>query len=368
MSATKLNVKFKGVSIGKTTARIGFEVDRKDQGFGVNDAENLFLDSRLEVSMVMDAEQQHIKGMEPEPLVSVADVKGYGAKADTISAGLTFTLTEIKVESLSHFANRPGEISLKRVGAASNAADEHDGQIDDDDTPELPLDDGSEPDVEPDVDQEDAVDDGTVDIDDSDIQSWRDYPITALEMTAKAAEQIGDEHSTVGSLADAMVSEPIAYLRSFKGIGQGKAKAIIASIEKLQAEHPDGEAETPSEPEDQPEPEPADQGEEPKPLGDVSASDLAKQEDDVSPPASTSPAPAANDDWRATSLRGLIADPVVDVWALSGAPQRVGAFYDWLKRNDIGGCVSYFVGKGVPQPMAAAAVKKIDDFCLPHVQ
>ena len=124
----KLSVDFKGLNIGKNTARLSFHVDR---GFlPLEDAAEMFVDSQLTCEIECDPNadkdvvgQQTIDGTKIE-LDVIADVTRFGVTADTFSAGLALNKGAVDLATLSQFANRKGSMAFERTGSASKDHDE----------------------------------------------------------------------------------------------------------------------------------------------------------------------------------------------------------------------------------------------------
>ena len=120
-------VKWGGLSVGKKTARLGFVVAR---GKADNDVLNAhFVDSRLEVTMILDAlsesdEPGQKSFTDPEAEVNtVADAKGYRTNMGEYSSALTFARDDVDLEALLDFAERGGRLKAERIGNASPQKD-----------------------------------------------------------------------------------------------------------------------------------------------------------------------------------------------------------------------------------------------------
>ena len=111
----QIATKFGGVSIGKTTARIGLKIMR--EFMTIDQAEQYFCDRRLSGSIRLGSrnEDPKQKTMLDTDLVVTGtfDVKGYSTHTDSFSLGLTFALTEIEIAVLAKFASGAGQLLVK---------------------------------------------------------------------------------------------------------------------------------------------------------------------------------------------------------------------------------------------------------------
>lgn len=121
----EIKVKTGGVSIGKTTARIGIEIDKSLTDLA--DADEIFVGSQLQVHLSYDpnaskdAEGQQVIGNDPGVVLEgVADSVRMGVFTDRITASLQFQLGAIDVAMMSKFSSK-GEVllKLKRIGQAT---------------------------------------------------------------------------------------------------------------------------------------------------------------------------------------------------------------------------------------------------------
>lgn len=117
-------VNFGDVSIGDGTARIGVRIDRSL--LNIDAADELLcgrrLNGRLLVTPPGDANSQtyidpEVSGELKHELESTFDVKRFSASPKNITAGLTFSLQEVEVSELSHFAKRGGRLVVASIAA-----------------------------------------------------------------------------------------------------------------------------------------------------------------------------------------------------------------------------------------------------------
>ncbi len=113
-------VAFGGVSIGDTTAKVGFSIDKEAMNIDV--AEAVLCGKRLTGRLVAlpngeDPDQQALPGMEEtkHELKAAFDVKGYRSTPKKISSGATFVLSSIDVSDLGHFAKRSGRLIVSET-------------------------------------------------------------------------------------------------------------------------------------------------------------------------------------------------------------------------------------------------------------
>lgn len=111
-------VAFGNVNIGDKTCRLGFTVPRDVLSIGM--ADDSLCDRRLTGRIVArstgGSDQQSLPGVDADTTITgTFDVKGFSVTRKTISAGLTFALASIDVESLAHFAKRSGQVIITEV-------------------------------------------------------------------------------------------------------------------------------------------------------------------------------------------------------------------------------------------------------------
>lgn len=130
-------VEFGGVSIGDGTARLGLKIDRSN--LNIDAADEALCGRRLKgrVVVLKDGEQANqttfLDGVRHE-VSSIFDVKRFGVAPRNITCGLTFSLADIDVEALSHFAKQKGRFIVDEVSAIP--ADDENEEADEDEEDE----------------------------------------------------------------------------------------------------------------------------------------------------------------------------------------------------------------------------------------
>lgn len=118
----KCDVEFGGVSLGDQTARIGVSCDK--DAIDPFTAEQHLCGRRVRATIELarsgEADQKRFKGMEPERIETVCDVKSYRSAMKSWSWGLTFQLESVATGSLGHFAKRSGRIEIDVLGDADH--------------------------------------------------------------------------------------------------------------------------------------------------------------------------------------------------------------------------------------------------------
>ena len=121
-SVLDVPVNFGDVSIGDGTARIGVRIDRSL--LNIDAADELLCGRRLSGRLLVlppgDASNQTyidpvVGGDLKHELESTFDVKRFSASPKNITAGLTFSLQEVEVSELSHFAKRGGRLVVAGI-------------------------------------------------------------------------------------------------------------------------------------------------------------------------------------------------------------------------------------------------------------
>lgn len=126
----ELPVTFGGLSIGETTCRLGMSISRAN--FTVSKADKHLVSKRLSVALLArtkgaNSDQESLPGMDNDTVIeAVGDCKGFSAGGNSISFGLTFMLSSVDVEKLSHFPKRDGRCTVKGVEDIEPAEDEED--------------------------------------------------------------------------------------------------------------------------------------------------------------------------------------------------------------------------------------------------
>lgn len=194
-SVIDIGVLFKGVSIGKNTARIGVKIDRKR--LPLAKADEVFCGHRLDGSLVLgradESPGQSQLFDNSELLDGVFDCKSLSIGADSVSLGLTFSLNDINVAELAKYSNTPGRVIVDDVG----------------EIPEDAKDDHEEHHVP-----------GTLAAD----GPWREFELSEMFEGAVLKSLHAADIKTVGELHDWTASDK--RLIDIKGIGEGKAQEI----------------------------------------------------------------------------------------------------------------------------------------------
>ncbi len=134
--AIELPVEFGGVSIGKSTARLGVVLSRDK--IGLSDADDLFCGHRLTGTIVLGAKDGLTQGKliedadvgdETHEVSGTFDVKRIGANAEEISTGLTFSLSDVDISELAKFSKGTGRLIVREVNELpDDAADDSDDE------------------------------------------------------------------------------------------------------------------------------------------------------------------------------------------------------------------------------------------------
>lgn len=124
-------VSFGGVSIGDTTAKVSFTINR--DRFDLEEADRFLCGKRLTGRLVVvrgdeDPNQEPLPGMEDNKLElsSVFDCKGFRATPKTIASGAVFLLESIDVSVLGHVAKKSGRLIIQSVEEASSGNEDED--------------------------------------------------------------------------------------------------------------------------------------------------------------------------------------------------------------------------------------------------
>ena len=131
MAILDVSVSFGGVSIGDTTAKVSFTVDRGS--FDLEAADRFLCGKRLTGRLVVvrgneDPDQEPLPGMEDDKfeLASVFDCKGFRATPKAIASGAVFLLESIDVSVLGHIAKKSGRLIVASVEEASSGNEDED--------------------------------------------------------------------------------------------------------------------------------------------------------------------------------------------------------------------------------------------------
>lgn len=131
-------VSFGGVSIGKTTGRIGIAVDRG--WLGLEEAADMFCNRRLIGKVVLGGsdeqtgQQKLVDDLNIE-VNGAFDVKGFRCTEETLSTGLTFSLADVSIADLAKFSKGVGRLVVMESGVIPDDAPSE--EFDDDDKPIL---------------------------------------------------------------------------------------------------------------------------------------------------------------------------------------------------------------------------------------
>jgi hypothetical protein len=224
MSRYELGVSFGNVSIGDGTARLGIKLDREQ--VELETAEELFCGRRLTGQVVVvaadeDPNQKHLfKGDKPE-IEATFDVKRFSMGPKDITTGLTFSIGDVDVETLSHFAKRKGELRIASVSKLEDASDDFDD--DDADTEELAE------------DERDAAHGK-----DTDANGWRRRDVSHLgapDRVTNALRTAGVK--TLGKLSDTMNKGGVWWHHELKGVGEKAAEQIGDLFAEFWSRHPE---------------------------------------------------------------------------------------------------------------------------------
>lgn len=134
-----LEVKFGGLSIGESTARLGVAIGRG--AMTLSRAEKLLCERRLSGSIELGGLQGQLPGMQGEAhtIVGVFDTKALSVKSKYYATGLTLALEEIDVSDLAHFPKREGVLRISEISAIpEKKRSTGNGEDEDDDEEEHP--------------------------------------------------------------------------------------------------------------------------------------------------------------------------------------------------------------------------------------
>ncbi len=207
-------VKFGGVSIGETTARLGVHIDRSV--CNINAADDLFCGHRLTGRVIRgragdQAGQQTIVDDLDIALDAVFDVKRFGANAATISTGLTFSLPDIDLTTLAKMSKGAGRLVIKSIAEIPDDAPVHD------------------------EDREDEADESL-----KAEGPWAEVSLSTLFEGSLLKSLNAAKLVTVGDLAN-FTRVPDNRLTDLEGIGPGKAEKIENRMLQFWASNPDAD-------------------------------------------------------------------------------------------------------------------------------
>lgn len=127
-------VAFGGVSIGKSTGRIGIGIDRG--WIELEEAADMFCNRRLIGKVVLggaddaSGQQKLVDDLEVE-VNGAFDCKGFRVTEDSLSTGLTFSLKEVSIADLAKFSKGVGRLVVMETGEIPDDApsEEFDGEM-----------------------------------------------------------------------------------------------------------------------------------------------------------------------------------------------------------------------------------------------
>lgn len=206
-------VEFGGVSIGRTTARLGIGFNRS--ACSLEEADNAFCGHRLNGRVVLDGKGDspgQKKFVEVHEVIGVFDVKRIGVNATSITTCLTFSLGDVDIQELAKLSKGSGRLVINDVAEIPDDAPDED----DDERKPLP---GT------------LVSDGP----------WRDFPLADLlpDQPALLKALKKEKITTMGELADFTASD--TPLTTINGIGPGKAAQIKEATLEFWKQNPDAE-------------------------------------------------------------------------------------------------------------------------------
>lgn len=198
-------VDFGGVSIGKTTGRIGISMDRSYMT--PNEASDFFCNRRLTGKVVLgrkgDAANQATLVDDLDHEVSGAfDVKGFRTTEECIGTGLTFSLAEVDIAELAKFSKGVGRLVVFEIGEIPHDAPEE--EFDEDERPILKAE-----------------------------GEWEAVKLETLFEGRILKALKGAKLKTVGDLAKATGNE--WWAKDIKGIGDAARQQIEDTMEKFWA-------------------------------------------------------------------------------------------------------------------------------------
>jgi hypothetical protein len=203
----KFLVKFGDVSIGEETSRVGLTISR--EFCNVVAADEIFVGHRLTGCITLSKKQDATDEkqetlLDTEYAVSGSfDVTRVGITRKNITTGITFSLNDIDVSDLSHFANKTGYLIVDGVG-------------------ELPL---QEKEVKPHVEGQFAFD-----------GAWRFFPLKKAFKGKILKSLLENGCDNLGLLAEYTKSGK--KLVDMTGVGPGMAEEIVRVTDLIYADNP----------------------------------------------------------------------------------------------------------------------------------
>lgn len=209
-------VEFGKLSIGEESASIRCKFSR--ERLSLDRADALLCNRRLIATLATGDgdEQQLLFDDMNEQISGVFEAKSFSVKADAISATLTITLSDVKVELFSHFAGRKGVVRIEKAE-----------EIEPDDPPSTPpVEDGDSEAPKPEVNPD----------------GWKRLAVSHLGLPISYVTALAEHEKpikTLGRLSKHMNDHGIWWAREINGIGDVAKEKIEAAWGKFWAEHPE---------------------------------------------------------------------------------------------------------------------------------
>lgn len=201
-------VSFGGVSIGKSTGRIGVSLGR--EWCGLEDAAEFFCHRRLVGKVVLGhagdaAGQESFLADGDHEVAGAFDVKGFRVTAETLSTGLTFSLADVDIAELAKFSKGVGRLVVAEIGEIPDDAPSE--EFDEDERPILKAE-----------------------------GPWADVKLDTLFEGALLKALARADIKTVGQLAEKTGNE--WWAKDIPGIGPAKRQIIEDVMEKFWKSNP----------------------------------------------------------------------------------------------------------------------------------
>ena len=132
---TVLDLQLGSMSVGKTTAGLGFKIDRN--AIGLEDVDALLVGARLDVEIATCPGQAPLFDGAIPSLDSVADVHKLSVGTDGYSGKLTFRREDTDLESLSELVSQSAQVTFRRIGEVKTADEDGDATPKELDAPPL---------------------------------------------------------------------------------------------------------------------------------------------------------------------------------------------------------------------------------------
>jgi hypothetical protein len=202
-------VEFGGVSIGRTTARLGIGFNRS--ACSLEEADNAFCGHRLNGRVVLDGKGDspgQKKFVEVHEVAGVFDVKRIGVNATSITTGLTFSLGDVDIQELAKLSKGSGRLLINAIAELPDDAPDED----DEDHKLLP---------------------GSLKYDGDRMEAPLSHIFEGAILKAFSKAKL----KTVADLA--AITKDGAPLTTITGIGEGKAEQIIARMDEYYRDNPE---------------------------------------------------------------------------------------------------------------------------------